>query len=131
MILCISMQWFREWESFVKGKDNGTTPRRETVELHVLVLDLFLYKVLSFSEPPGPIDNSKIGIMKGGHIQLKQGKPRLGEKHFTRGSEGKMDQIMRIFMLLIFFFLPQVQTMDRSQRRHGSTYWACTVEVLR
>lgn len=23
MILCISMQWFREWEGFVKGKDNG------------------------------------------------------------------------------------------------------------
>uniref|UniRef100_A0A671W2X5 Ubiquitin carboxyl-terminal hydrolase n=1 Tax=Sparus aurata TaxID=8175 RepID=A0A671W2X5_SPAAU len=23
--------------------------------------------------PPGPIDNSKIGVMKGGHIQLKQG----------------------------------------------------------
>ncbi|KAG7261060.1 hypothetical protein CRUP_007854 [Coryphaenoides rupestris] len=31
VILCISMQWFREWEGFVKGKDN---------------------------EPPGPIDNS-------------------------------------------------------------------------
>uniref|UniRef100_A0A3Q2EAE3 Ubiquitin carboxyl-terminal hydrolase n=1 Tax=Cyprinodon variegatus TaxID=28743 RepID=A0A3Q2EAE3_CYPVA len=46
VILCISMQWFREWESFVKGKDN---------------------------EPPGPIDNSKIGVMKGGHITLKQG----------------------------------------------------------
>ncbi|CAL8278672.1 unnamed protein product [Merluccius merluccius] len=46
VILCISMQWFREWESFVKGKDN---------------------------EPPSPIDNSKIGLMKGGHIQLKQG----------------------------------------------------------
>uniref|UniRef100_A0A674EPK1 Ubiquitin carboxyl-terminal hydrolase n=1 Tax=Salmo trutta TaxID=8032 RepID=A0A674EPK1_SALTR len=45
VILCISMQWFREWENFVKGKDN---------------------------EPPGPIDNSKIGVMKGGHIQLKQ-----------------------------------------------------------
>lgn len=25
VILCISMQWFREWESFVKGKDNGMT----------------------------------------------------------------------------------------------------------
>uniref|UniRef100_A0A8C6L9L3 Ubiquitin carboxyl-terminal hydrolase n=1 Tax=Nothobranchius furzeri TaxID=105023 RepID=A0A8C6L9L3_NOTFU len=46
VILCISMQWFREWEAFVKGKDN---------------------------EPPGPIDNSKIGVMKGGHLQLKQG----------------------------------------------------------
>uniref|UniRef100_A0A8C6UIT7 Ubiquitin carboxyl-terminal hydrolase n=1 Tax=Neogobius melanostomus TaxID=47308 RepID=A0A8C6UIT7_9GOBI len=46
VILCISMQWFREWENFVKGKDN---------------------------EPPGSIDNSKIGVMKGGHIQLKQG----------------------------------------------------------
>ncbi|XP_019909240.1 ubiquitin carboxyl-terminal hydrolase 20 isoform X2 [Esox lucius] len=46
VILCISMQWFRDWENFVKGKDN---------------------------EPPGPIDNSKIGVMKGGHIQLKQG----------------------------------------------------------
>uniref|UniRef100_A0A672RRT6 Ubiquitin carboxyl-terminal hydrolase n=1 Tax=Sinocyclocheilus grahami TaxID=75366 RepID=A0A672RRT6_SINGR len=46
VILCISMQWFREWENFVKGKDN---------------------------ELPGPIDNSKIAVMKGGHIQLKQG----------------------------------------------------------
>ncbi|KAI7813347.1 ubiquitin carboxyl-terminal hydrolase 20 [Triplophysa rosa] len=46
VILCISMQWFREWENFVKGKDN---------------------------EPPGPIDNSKIAVMKSGHIQLKQG----------------------------------------------------------
>uniref|UniRef100_A0A4W5JPC8 Ubiquitin carboxyl-terminal hydrolase n=1 Tax=Hucho hucho TaxID=62062 RepID=A0A4W5JPC8_9TELE len=46
VILCISMQWFREWESFVKGKDD---------------------------EPPGPIDNSKIVVMKGGHKQLKQG----------------------------------------------------------
>lgn len=26
VILCISMQWFREWESFVKGKDNGRKP---------------------------------------------------------------------------------------------------------
>ncbi|XP_066513586.1 ubiquitin carboxyl-terminal hydrolase 20 isoform X3 [Hoplias malabaricus] len=46
VIFCISMQWFREWESFVKGKDN---------------------------DPPGPIDNSKIAILKGGHVQLKQG----------------------------------------------------------
>ncbi|XP_068190276.1 ubiquitin carboxyl-terminal hydrolase 20 isoform X2 [Antennarius striatus] len=46
VILCISMQWFREWEGFVKGKDN---------------------------EPPGPVDNSRICVMKGGHIQLKQG----------------------------------------------------------
>lgn len=28
VILCISMQWFREWESFVKGKDNGRKPYR-------------------------------------------------------------------------------------------------------
>lgn len=47
VIYCISMQWFREWEAFVKGKDN---------------------------EPPGPIDNSRIAQVKGsGHIQLKQG----------------------------------------------------------
>ncbi|XP_057578384.1 ubiquitin carboxyl-terminal hydrolase 20 isoform X1 [Hippopotamus amphibius kiboko] len=47
VIYCISMQWFREWEAFVKGKDN---------------------------EPPGPIDNSRIAQLKGsGHIQLKQG----------------------------------------------------------
>ncbi|XP_061554139.1 ubiquitin carboxyl-terminal hydrolase 20 isoform X2 [Phycodurus eques] len=46
VILCISMQWFREWETFVKAKDN---------------------------EHPGPIDNSKIGVMKAGHVQLKQG----------------------------------------------------------
>nr|XP_040139769.1 ubiquitin carboxyl-terminal hydrolase 20 [Ictidomys tridecemlineatus] len=47
VILCISMQWFREWEAFVKGKD---------------------------SEPPGPIDNSRIAQVKGsGHVQLKQG----------------------------------------------------------
>ncbi|XP_072344856.1 ubiquitin carboxyl-terminal hydrolase 20 isoform X1 [Scyliorhinus torazame] len=46
VIYCISMQWFREWEGFVKGKDN---------------------------EPPGPIDNSKIAVIKSGHVQLKQG----------------------------------------------------------
>ncbi|XP_043914565.1 ubiquitin carboxyl-terminal hydrolase 20 isoform X2 [Protopterus annectens] len=46
VIYCISMQWFREWEAFVKGKDN---------------------------EPPGSIDNSKIAVLKGGHMQLKQG----------------------------------------------------------
>lgn len=28
------------------------------------------------AEPPGPIDNSKIGVMKGGHLQLKQGKKK-------------------------------------------------------
>lgn len=26
-----------------------------------------------FLEPPGPIDNSKIAVLKGGHFQLKQG----------------------------------------------------------
>ncbi|XP_004849187.1 ubiquitin carboxyl-terminal hydrolase 20 [Heterocephalus glaber] len=47
VIYCISMQWFREWEAFVKGKD---------------------------SEPPGPIDNSRIAQVKGsGHVQLKPG----------------------------------------------------------
>uniref|UniRef100_A0A3Q3JY46 Ubiquitin carboxyl-terminal hydrolase n=1 Tax=Monopterus albus TaxID=43700 RepID=A0A3Q3JY46_MONAL len=45
-IYCISMQWFREWEGFVKGKDN---------------------------DPPGPIDNSKIATNKNGHLTLKQG----------------------------------------------------------
>uniref|UniRef100_A0A8C2T9B6 Ubiquitin carboxyl-terminal hydrolase n=1 Tax=Coturnix japonica TaxID=93934 RepID=A0A8C2T9B6_COTJA len=43
---CISMQWFREWEEFVKGKD---------------------------SDPPGPIDNAKIAITKCGNTVLKQG----------------------------------------------------------
>ncbi|CAO2600464.1 Ubiquitin carboxyl-terminal hydrolase 33, partial [Lemmus lemmus] len=43
---CISMQWFREWESFVKGKDG---------------------------DPPGPIDNSKIAVTKCGNVMLKQG----------------------------------------------------------
>ncbi|KAG8437195.1 hypothetical protein GDO86_008041 [Hymenochirus boettgeri] len=46
VIYCISMQWFREWEGFVKSKD---------------------------SDPPGPIDNTKIGVTKCGHITLKQG----------------------------------------------------------
>ncbi|MBN3298629.1 UBP33 hydrolase, partial [Amia calva] len=46
VIYCISMQWFREWEGFVKGKDN---------------------------EPPGPTDNTKIAVNKNGHITLKQG----------------------------------------------------------
>ncbi|XP_068958351.1 ubiquitin carboxyl-terminal hydrolase 33 [Petaurus breviceps papuanus] len=43
---CISMQWFREWEGFVKGKDG---------------------------DPPGPIDNTKIAISKGCSVVLKQG----------------------------------------------------------
>ncbi|XP_018420260.1 PREDICTED: ubiquitin carboxyl-terminal hydrolase 20 [Nanorana parkeri] len=47
VIYCISMQWFREWEAFVKGKDNDS---------------------------PGPIDNSKVALTKsGGLIQPKQG----------------------------------------------------------
>ncbi|KAK2895949.1 ubiquitin carboxyl-terminal hydrolase 33 isoform X1 [Channa argus] len=46
VIYCINMQWFREWEGFVKGKDN---------------------------DPPGPIDNSKIAVNKNGHLTLKQG----------------------------------------------------------
>uniref|UniRef100_A0A8C4YZI0 Ubiquitin carboxyl-terminal hydrolase n=1 Tax=Gadus morhua TaxID=8049 RepID=A0A8C4YZI0_GADMO len=46
VIYCISMQWFREWEGFVKGKDN---------------------------DPPGQIDNSKIAMNKNGHLTLKQG----------------------------------------------------------
>ncbi|XP_066537340.1 ubiquitin carboxyl-terminal hydrolase 33 [Hoplias malabaricus] len=46
VIYCISMHWFREWEAFVKGKDN---------------------------DPPGPIDNSKIAVNKNGHLTLKQG----------------------------------------------------------
>uniref|UniRef100_A0A9J7ZX09 Ubiquitin carboxyl-terminal hydrolase n=1 Tax=Cyprinus carpio carpio TaxID=630221 RepID=A0A9J7ZX09_CYPCA len=43
VIYCITMQWFREWEAFVKGKDIG------------------------------PIDNSKIAVNKNGHITLKPG----------------------------------------------------------
>ncbi|XP_034009039.1 ubiquitin carboxyl-terminal hydrolase 33 isoform X3 [Trematomus bernacchii] len=46
VIYCISMQWFREWEGFVKGKDN---------------------------DQPGAIDNSKITVNKNGHLTLKQG----------------------------------------------------------
>ncbi|CAF91634.1 unnamed protein product, partial [Tetraodon nigroviridis] len=46
VIYCISMQWFREWEGFVKGKDN---------------------------DAPGPVDNSKISVNKNGHLTLKQG----------------------------------------------------------
>uniref|UniRef100_A0A8C6TND4 Ubiquitin carboxyl-terminal hydrolase n=1 Tax=Neogobius melanostomus TaxID=47308 RepID=A0A8C6TND4_9GOBI len=46
VIYCISMHWFREWEGFVKAKDN---------------------------DPPGPIDNSKITVNKNGHLTLKQG----------------------------------------------------------
>ncbi|KAJ6662639.1 hypothetical protein lerEdw1_011776 [Lerista edwardsae] len=42
---CISMHWFREWEGFVKGKD---------------------------SDPPGPIDNTKIAVSKCGTFVLKQ-----------------------------------------------------------
>ncbi|CAM4593476.1 unnamed protein product [Lepidochelys olivacea] len=43
---CISMQWFREWEGFVKGKDR---------------------------DPPGPIDNTKIAVTKCSNVILKQG----------------------------------------------------------
>lgn len=45
-------------------------------QIYVVRLSVFTKYLLEFvfSEPPGPIDNSKIGVMKGGHIQLKQGK---------------------------------------------------------
>ncbi|KAJ7332571.1 hypothetical protein JRQ81_014751 [Phrynocephalus forsythii] len=42
---CISMQWFREWEGFVKGKE---------------------------SDPPGQIDNARIAVNKCGAAVLKQ-----------------------------------------------------------
>lgn len=32
-----------------------------------------LLSVSHVLEPPGPIDNSKIAVMKGGHAQLKHG----------------------------------------------------------
>lgn len=79
MILCISMQWFREWESFVKGKDNGMSlhllPTRHC-NSKLLYIKEKLFSYIVFSEPPGHIDNSKIGVVKGGHIQLKQGEPQ-------------------------------------------------------
>ncbi len=34
---------------------------------------MFFFSLSAGLEPPGPIDNSKIAVMKGGHIQLKQG----------------------------------------------------------
>lgn len=46
--------------------------------IHVVRVSVFTRKKkFVFPEPPGPIDNSKIGVMKGGHIQLKQGKRQL------------------------------------------------------
>lgn len=83
VILCISMQWFREWESFVKGKDNGREPykgsfnknKRNEQKIYIS----FQNSVNAVAaEPPGPIDNSKIGVMKGGHLQLKQGNNSVG-----------------------------------------------------
>lgn len=122
MILCISMQWFREWESFVKGKDNGTMSS-STFEFP----SFSLYQILflnSFPEPPGPIDNSKIGVMKGGHIQLKQGKSEEVEKDI------KVENQCTVFRHCLCFS-PQVQTMVRSQRRLGSTCWEFMAEALR
>lgn len=46
VIYAISMSWFRQWENFVRGKEN---------------------------EPPGPIDNSGIAQNKNGQIVLKIG----------------------------------------------------------
>lgn len=46
---------------------------------HLSHFTKYFYTFL-FPEPPGPIDNSKIGVMKGGHIQLKQGKSEEVEK---------------------------------------------------
>lgn len=33
VIYCISMQWFREWEAFVKGKDSGEWSRGPALRL--------------------------------------------------------------------------------------------------
>lgn len=48
VIYCISMQWFREWEGFVKGKDNGNwtevLPFHSPTPLHPLVLFKCLIK---------------------------------------------------------------------------------------
>lgn len=44
VILCISMQWFREWESFVKGKDNGTRTHKH-IKTHFLGRECSLCRV--------------------------------------------------------------------------------------
>lgn len=108
VILCISMQWFREWESFVKGKDNGMAPWREALELHIQVYPSLFKDTFPLSEPPGPIDNSKIGVMKGGHVQLKQGKPLLCQK----GTQGEMKKrgVVRIFFAVFFHFRCRLRT---------------------
>uniref|UniRef100_A0A671W1E0 Ubiquitin carboxyl-terminal hydrolase n=1 Tax=Sparus aurata TaxID=8175 RepID=A0A671W1E0_SPAAU len=41
--------------------------------MSICLLSAAEQRVSGGGEPPGPIDNSKIGVMKGGHIQLKQG----------------------------------------------------------
>jgi len=47
VIYCISMQWFREWEGFVKGKDIGksflipaaeTTKVSESLKLNISIM---------------------------------------------------------------------------------------------
>lgn len=62
--------------------------------------------------------------MKGGHIQLKQGKSEEVEKDI------KVENQCTVFRHCVCFS-PQVQTMVRSQRRLGSTCWEFMAEALR
>lgn len=50
--------------------------------------------LFSFSDPPGPIDNSKITVNKNGHLTLKQG---ISTPFFSSGSI--------VFYLVLVFVL--------------------------
>ncbi|KAE8582970.1 hypothetical protein XENTR_v10020404 [Xenopus tropicalis] len=87
VIYCISMQWFREWEAFVKAKD---------------------------SDPPGPIDNSKVALTKSsGQVQLKQGTSATCDF-------GSLGNVFTPCQVLIFLCL-QALIMGRFRRRRGIT----------
>lgn len=62
-VYCLSMNWFKQWESFV-CKDNAG---KKFPPLFPEQLD----STACFADEPGPIDNSRIGVLRGGVMTVR------------------------------------------------------------
>lgn len=123
------MQWFREWESFVKGKDNGMTlySGRYNCALKLFIfLKCFFYHLFCQSHLV-PLTTVKLALWK--EDTYNSNKVNLCTVRVA--IKGANAENRHQSSLVSVFFSIQVQTMVRSQRRHGSTCWGSMAEAQR
>lgn len=151
VIYCISMQWFREWEGFVKGKDNGNwtevLPFHSPTPLHPLVLfKCLIKKVKCF--PCDLLWRDRVSGTNCKSIRFHRhmgGKKRQIDFFFFFFSYRKSkfsgfykqliskETVESPFLLLIFFFkefalVPRVGFLSCSSkmRRQNAFHWCST-----